>query len=342
MTTPQTPCSSDGLITIDDVLTARGSDVLVADVVAGLSETPKRISSMFLYDDRGSQLFEEITALPEYYPTRTEKGLLADFAETTAPGLSDLDVVELGSGDCSKISLIFDRVDGDDLPSIRYVPVDVSEFAIRQSADELTAGYPGLTIHGLVADFLSQLDCVPGGRARIFCLLGSTIGNLSVSQRRAFLTHLADIMNPGDEFLLGIDLVKPVDILVKAYNDGDGVTAEFNRNILSAVNDLAGTDFRPEWFDHVAFYNPNHARMEMHLRATRDMEVRAPVHPGKSISIRRGETIHTENSHKFTLPQARRFLEAAGLKLTSCLQDPKHWFALLRAKPASRGTYVGC
>jgi L-histidine N-alpha-methyltransferase len=341
MSTREISRCDQGLITIDDVLGARGPGVLIADVLAGLQETPKRISSIFFYDDRGSQLFEQITALPEYYPTRTEKRLLKTFAQTVSPTLQEVDIVELGSGDCSKVSLILDGVDPERLASVRYLPVDVSEFAIRQAADELAAGYPPLAIHGLVADFLTQLHCIPVGRRRLFCLLGSTIGNLSVRQRRAFLRSLGQIMQPGDEFLLGIDLVKPVEVLERAYNDEAGVTAEFNRNILRAINHLADTDFRPEQFDHVAFYNTAHERIEMHLRARADMEIATPHLPGKPLTIRQGETIHTENSHKFTLPQATDMLQRAGMQVVSCLQDAKHWFALLRAGCSPRGRYVG-
>lgn len=334
-------CSEDR-IAIDDQLAARGRDCLIADVLGGLTDTPKRISSMFFYDDRGSQLFEEITALPEYYPTRIEKRLLEDYSRTCADEWSDLDIVELGSGDCSKISRMLDAVRPERMTSIRYIPVDVSEFAIRQSAESLTNTFAGLTVRGLVADFLTQLDCVPATRRRLFCLLGSTIGNLSVAQRRGFVHDLAAAMQPGDGFLLGVDLVKPVEVLERAYNDSRGVTAEFNRNILRVVNELAETDFRPEWFDHVAFYNPRHARVEMHLRATRDMTVATPLGREETLTVREDETIHTENSHKFTLAHVRGLLESAGLEGVSCLQDPKRWCALLRARKPSRGHYVGC
>jgi len=335
MTTSNAPYCIEDRIVIDDRLAARGRDVLIADVFDGLSDTPKRLSSMFFYDGRGSQLFEEITTLPEYYPTRIEKRLLEGFARAEAPGWSDLDIIELGSGDCTKISLILDGVDGDCMPSIRYIPVDVSAFAIRQSAEALTHTYPGLTVHGLVADFLTQLPCIPCARPRLFCLLGSTIGNLSVAQRQAFLQDLGRAMQPGDEFLLGVDLVKPVEVLERAYNDSRGVTAAFNRNILRVVNELAETDFRPEWFDHVAFYDPGQARVEMHLRATKDMEVATPLGREATLGVRKDETIHTENSHKFTIPQGRRLLESAGLEVVSYRQDPKQWFALLRAcKPS--------
>ncbi|MFP4106179.1 MAG: L-histidine N(alpha)-methyltransferase [Phycisphaerae bacterium] len=342
MSLHDSPNISDNLISIDDALTARGADVLVADIVAGLRQTPRRISSMFFYDDRGSQLFEQITALPEYYPTRTEKKLLRRFSRTDGAAFSDVDIVELGSGDCSKISLILDGVDREHLSSIRYVPVDVSRFAIEQSADSLAEKYPGLSIHGLVADFLTQLDSIAPGRKRLFCLLGSTIGNLSIDQRENFLRHLADIMQPGDEFLLGIDLVKPVDVLEKAYNDSQGVTAEFNRNILRVINKLAGTTFRPDRFDHVAFYRREESRIEMHLRANRDMEVVLPQQPPETLHIRRGEMIHTENSHKFTIDGATDLLQSAGLQVRSHLKDGNHWFALLRAMAPPRGHYVGC
>ena len=341
MTTRDT-CCDQGRIVIQDRLAARARDTRPADILEGLSDTPRRISSMYFYDDLGSQLFEKITQLPEYYPTRTEKGLLKTFAHTQGHTLRDVDIIELGSGDCSKISLVLDGVDADRMASIRYIPVDVSEFAIRQSARQLTGVYPGLSVHGLVADFLSELEGVGSSRRRLFCLLGSTIGNLSVAQRRAFLRDLEGAMQPGDEFLLGVDLVKPVEVLERAYNDEQGVTAEFNRNILRVSNDLAETNFRPERFDHVAFYNPDRGRVEMHLRASTDMEVVTPLGSHRRFAIDQGEMIHTENSHKFTVDQATGLLASAGLEVLSCYQDARRWFALFRACKPPRGRYVGC
>ncbi len=342
MATPNTTHYGEGRIVIGDRLAARGRNVLIADILDGLRETPKRISSMFFYDARGSQLFEEITALPEYYLTRIEKRLLKEYARVCAGQWSDVDIVELGSGDYTKISLILDSVRPERMGSIRYIPVDVSEFAIRQSAERLTRTYQGLAFHGLVADFLTQLECIPCNRPRLFCLLGSTIGNFSVAQRQAFIADLARAMMPGDEFLLGVDLVKPVEVLEKAYNDSQGVTAEFNRNILRVVNGLAETDFRPDWFAHVAYYSHEHARIEMHLRAERDMEVATPLGRNEKVYLRKNETIHTEDSHKFTIRQAMELLESVGLKVISCLQDPEQWFGLFQACKPPRGRYVGC
>ncbi|MFP4355029.1 MAG: L-histidine N(alpha)-methyltransferase [Phycisphaerae bacterium] len=328
-------------IRIDNVLADQPRDQRVADIVAGLQDTPRRISSMYFYDDRGSQLFEQITRLPEYYPTRTEKALLRAFSNTDAQRLGDVDIVELGSGDCSKISLILAGLDTDALSRLRYVPVDVSEFAIRKSAGNLARKHPSLEIHGLVADFLTQLACVPDGRRRLFCLLGSTIGNFGDQQRHNLLCSLAGAMQPQDELLLGVDLAKSVSVLERAYNDAKGVTAAFNRNILRAVNNLAGTDFHPDWFEHAAFYNPQHGRIEMHLRANRDMQVDLSAAGEQPLGIACGETIHTENSYKFQLDQMQQILRQAGLELTACLQDNKAWFALLRVRPAGRGDYVG-
>ena len=194
----------------------------------------------------------------------------------------------------------------------------------------------------MVADFLTQLDCLPHRRRRLFCLLGSTIGNLSASQRNAFLGRLADAMQPGDEFLLGVDLVKPVEVLERAYNDAQGVTAEFNRNILSAINNLAGTNFDPGRFEHVAFFNVERSRIEMHLRATGDMHVHVARGGQEFLPIGEGEMIHTEDSHKFTIAQARDFLESAGLEVVSCLHDANRWFSLLRARLTPRGRHVEC
>jgi L-histidine N-alpha-methyltransferase len=315
-------------VTISNVLTDIRNDALIRSILGALNEVPRRISSKFLYDQKGSQLFEQITKLPEYYPTRTEKKLLQQFSESLKGILADVDIVELGSGDCSKISIILDSMSGRQRASIRYVPVDVSEYALRQSASVLTEKYPALAIHGIAADFMTQLDSIPQEKSRIFCFLGSTIGNLAPEQRRRFLRNIADTMTPGDRLLLGVDMIKPVDVLERAYNDSRGVTAQFNRNSLSVVNRIAGTDFVPEQFEHLAFFNPSHGRVEMHLKAKSAMTVKSR-HASSPMTIKEDEMIHTENSHKFELGDIASELSASGFQIETLAQDSKEWFSLM-------------
>lgn len=317
-------------VTIENLLPRIGKEDLIRKIVAGLTCRPKYIPSVFFYDAAGSKLFERITHMAEYYPTRTEKALLWKLAPRLGNTIKDMDIVELGSGDCSKISILFDCIDGLAIDTIRYVPVDVSRKAIEESADVLTSIYPKLTVHGVVADFLTQLHLLPSGRKRLFCFLGSTIGNLTEEQQSSFLWTLAQLMRPSDSLLLGLDMVKPKEVLEKAYNDNAGITAAFNRNILKVVNGLSQTDFDPDAFDHVAFYNERDYRIEMHLEARKDMVITSPVIPSP-IVVNRSERIHTENSHKFTPARITELIGAAGLETESILMDPNQWFSLVRA-----------
>lgn len=320
---------SNAQISIDNVLPRIGRDNMVQTALEGLGDKPKHLSSMFLYDAHGSRLFEEITEQPEYYPPRIEKRLLAEYAELYREHLPGMDIVELGSGDCSKISIILDALAPWQRDSIRYVPVDISEYAVRQSAVDLQHKFCNLSIHGLIADFMTQLDAIPHSRARLFCFLGSTIGNLQLSDRTAFLDALGKTMQAGDKLLLGVDMIKPVDVLEEAYNDARQVTAAFNRNALNVVNDVAETNFNPEKFEHVAFYNHAHARIEMHVKAVEDMSISSP-HWLKPLHVAEGECIHTENSHKFRLQQFEEELAEKGLYEDMLMQDHNQWFSLLQ------------
>ncbi len=316
-------------ITIENHLPSIGKQAVIKTILEGITAAPRRISSMFFYDGEGSRLFEEITRLPEYYPTRTEKNLLRQLARTYQSNIYSSDIVELGSGDCTKISILFDALDQISLETIRYVPVDVSCEAIEKSAHALIERFPGLTIHGIVADFLSQLSELPSAEKRIFFFLGGTIGNMTQTQRRLFFHELSTIMQPQDILVLGIDMVKEKAIIEKAYNDESGTTAAFNRNILNVVNSIVNTDFDPMRFDHVAFYNDVNSRIEMHLKATADMEVKCPYLPNALI-IKKGELIHTEYSHKFTREEISRQLKNCGLHITSTVCDQSKWFSLVQ------------
>ena len=315
-------------VAIEHSLTKPGAEAIIESIAAGLYSEKKHISCVYLYDAVGSKLFEKITGLDEYYPARIEKSLLKDAAIYICDFLRDADIVELGSGDCSKISILLDAVPSHCLHSLRYIPVDVSHSAIDESARILSGRFPGITINGVIADFMNQLDIVPDGSKRFFCFLGSTIGNLSRTDALDFITYLGEIMSSGDMLLLGADMVKDIDMLEKAYNDSQGITAEFNLNILNVVNSLAKTDFVPGKFEHLAFYNDKLSRIEMHLKAGEDMEIASPL-IDENIFIRKGETIHTENSHKFTLEHLEGLSLAANLEIEHIFTDENKWFSLV-------------
>lgn len=319
---------TESRILIDNYLPTIGDNQVVRQILQGLTAQPRQISSIFFYDTNGSKLFEEITTLPEYYLTRIEKELLRGVAPIMGEPLTDTDIIELGSGDCSKISILLDAVDPINMETIRYVPIDISRDAIEESAHALISRYPGLSVQGLVADFMTQLHLLPSHRDRLFCFLGSTIGNLTYEQRTHLLRSLAHLMGDEDRFLLGIDLIKPVDILERAYNDSRKVTARFNRNILHVINRLIGTDFDPESFAHLAFYNGANRRVEMHLVATRDMKVTTPHYPGP-IQLHAGDSIHTESSQKFSIPEITDELTSAGFQIESLATDPERHYCLL-------------
>ena len=315
-------------IPVDDHLSRLGRASVVRDLLDGLLSQPRRISSMFFYDAEGSRLFEEITRLPEYYPTRTEIPLIAAAAQRVADELDGTDIVELGSGDCTKISAFLDEVPQRVRESLRYLPVDVSRAAIEDSASDLVERFPRLAVHGVLADCRRQFDVIPRRGRRLICFFGSTLGNFEREDGLDFMKDLGAAMRPGDGLLLGLDRVKDPAVLERAYNDRRGVTAAFNRNILNVVNALAGTDLDPAAFGHVAFYEPRHARIEMHLRAERDVIATSP-HLPRPLSLARGETIHTENSHKFTPAGVDVLADRGGLRVREVYTDPNDWFFLV-------------
>lgn len=316
---------------ISNYLSAEKTEELVYHIFKGLSENQKHLSSRFFYDETGSVLFEEITSLPEYYPSVTEKAILKDNAASILDEFDKIDIIELGSGDCSKISVLLDVVPKSKLKDICYFPVDVSETAILKSADSLSLKYYGLTIEGLLADFIKHLDQLPGNNARLVCFFGSTLGNLNRKQSFEFLLNIKNLLRKNDRFLLGLDMVKDTRILHDAYNDSRGITALFNRNILQVINDIADTNFNPTDFEHRAFYNREKKRIEMHLEATKDLTIFSPLFP-KKISIRKGETIHTENSHKYTPSDIQQFSFLTGLQINKIYTDSKKWFSLVEFK----------
>ena len=302
---------------------------LRADVRRGLTATPKVLPPKYFYDARGSELFEKITRLPEYYPTGTERRLLSSRAADIARLSSARTLVELGSGSSEKTRLLLRALAGT-LHS--YVPVDVSESALAGAVSALTSEFPSLAVHGVVADF-EDLSRLPGEHPRLTAFLGGTIGNLEPAERVRFLSGVAGGMRPGDALLLGTDLVKDPARLVAAYDDSAGVTAAFNLNVLSVMNRELGADFDPSGFAHVALWDPHREWIEMRLRSLRAQRVRVPE-LDLVVSFDEGEEMRTEISAKFRRGGVAGELSSAGLSLAQWWTDPAGDFALSLAVPA--------
>lgn len=315
-------------ITISNHVNDLGIENIRKEIIEGLVSDQKYISSKYFYDSKGSKLFEKITQLPEYYPTRTEKGILEQIAHDLMHDLNYTDIVELGSGDCSKISILLNALQQENLANINYIPVDISYSAIQNSAEQLIERFPDLTINGIVADFIHQIDLIPADNQRMFCFLGSTLGNFNDEVAREFILTLSENMNEGDTFLLGLDLVKPAQTLHDAYNDAQGITAKFNKNILHVVNELIESEIDSEKFEHQAFFNEDKSRIEMHLKAKEDVRINSP-HLDQEILLNKGETIHTENSYKFTPDQISELEKTSGLKINQLFTDENSWFTLI-------------
>jgi L-histidine Nalpha-methyltransferase len=304
---------------------------LADDVLDGLTKPFKEIPPKHFYDSRGSQLFERICELPEYYPTRTETAILEERAlEIVATAGSPSELVELGSGSTLKSRMLLDAMES----PTRYVPVDVSERMVREAADELVVEYAGLEVHGVVGDFERHLGEVPppDGEGRLVALLGGTIGNFPPGSRRRLLRDVRGMLGPGDSFLLGTDLVKDPAIIEAAYNDSEGVTAEFNRNVLHVINRELGADFDPDAFEHVAFFDRRRGWVEMRLRARRACTVFV-ADLNLQVEFAAGEELRTEISAKFTPERLERDFNAAGLELERVWTDPDELFALSLAQP---------
>jgi L-histidine N-alpha-methyltransferase len=295
-----------------------------------LSESPPRIPSRFFYDDRGSELFERITELPEYYQTRTEAALLEQTADRIVETSGATELVEIGSGAATKTRILLDAMERAGRLT-RYVPMDVSEGTVRRVADELAVEYPGVEIHGLVGDFLRHLDEIPEGGRRLVIFLGGTIGNLAPAEARGFLRRLHDAMGEGDSLLLGTDLIKDVALLEAAYDDAQGVTAEFNLNVLDNVNRSTGGDFDRRRFRHRAFYDRDRDWIEMRLVATEPQTVRLPG-LGLTLELAPGDEILTEISAKYDRDRATRLLADGGFELVEWYTDPDDLFGLSLAR----------
>ncbi|MGD1218922.1 L-histidine N(alpha)-methyltransferase [Streptomyces krungchingensis] len=296
---------------------------LRADVLHGLTGTPKTLPPKWFYDAHGSELFEKITELPEYYPTRAEREILLARSGEIARASGARTLVELGSGSSEKTRHLLDA-----LPGLHtYVPVDVSESALTQAGQALAAERPGLGVHALIADFTGSLTLPDTPGPRLVAFLGGTIGNLLPAERAAFLASVRALLSPGDALLLGTDLVKDESVLVAAYDDAAGVTAAFNKNVLSVVNRELEADFDPDAFDHVALWDSEQEWIEMRLRSRAAQTVKIPA-LDLAVHFARGEELRTEVSAKFREDGVRAELASAGFALTHWWTDAEGRFAL--------------
>ncbi|MET9758810.1 L-histidine N(alpha)-methyltransferase [Streptomyces sp. NPDC006372] len=296
---------------------------LRSDVHRGLTGRPKTLPPKWFYDAHGSDLFEKITELPEYYPTRAEREILLARSGDIAAATRARTLVELGSGSSEKTRHLLDA-----LTDLRtYVPVDVSESALTQAGQALVAERPGLDVHALIADFTAELTLPETPGPRLVAFLGGTIGNLLPAERAAFLTSVRALLAPGDALLLGTDLVKDEEVLVRAYDDAAGVTAAFNKNVLSVINRELGADFEPAAFDHLARWDAGHEWIEMRLRSRTAQTVKVPA-LGLAVDFAAGEEMRTEVSAKFRQEGVRAELSAAGLELAHWWTDGAGRFAL--------------
>jgi L-histidine N-alpha-methyltransferase len=311
------------------------ASALRADVLSGLRAQPKSLPPKWFYDAAGSVLFERITELPEYYPTRAEREILSARASAVAEITGAHTLVELGSGSSEKtrrlLSALRERPAADRLRE--FVPLDVSESALRESAAAIATDYPGLRVHGVVGDFTEHLDLLPGDGPRLVAFLGGTIGNLLPAERAKFLSGVRDVLNSGEWLLLGTDLVKDPEVLVRAYDDAAGVTAEFNRNVLRVLNRELGADFDVEGFGHVAVWDAEREWIEMRLRASRPMRVNVPD-LDFAVEFAGGEELRTEISAKFRREGVAGELADAGFELAHWWTDRAGRFAVSLARAA--------
>jgi L-histidine Nalpha-methyltransferase len=296
------------------------------DVLQGLRQSPKSLPPKWFYDEVGSDLFDQITRLPEYYPTRTEAAILRAKAATIADVTGADTLVELGSGTSEKTRMLLDALHN--RGSLRrFIPFDVDAGILQTAGSAIVDEYPGIDVDAVCGDFEEHLGEIPSGGTRLIAFLGSTIGNLTPGPRANFLAALADVMGPGDSLLLGTDLVKDTGRLVRAYDDSAGVTAAFNRNVLAVVNRELGADFDLDTFEHVARWNADEERIEMWLRSTVAQRVRIEELDLR-VEFAAGEEILTEVSSKFRRDKVVAELAAAGLTLTQWWTDPDDDFGL--------------
>jgi L-histidine N-alpha-methyltransferase len=321
-------------VTIEVLLDRDAEQRALRDLRDGLLQTPRSTSPRFFYDDVGSRLFEQITELPTYYQTRTEAAILQEIAPTVVARTGARELVELGSGASAKTRVLLDAMAASD--QLRhYVPFDVSEGIVRRAAEELVREYDGLQIHGIIGEFAGHLDAIPRSDRRLLIFLGGTIGNFTDNDARAFLGGVAAVMTDDEYLLLGMDLIKDHDILRNAYDDPDGITAAFNRNMLSVLNRTAHADFQPREFGHRAVYNSAEHRIEMWL----DARSRQTAHIRRldmTLFFEPGDAIRSEISLKYNRASAEALLRDADMQLVEWYQDADARFALVLARRAAK------
>ena len=304
---------------------------LARDVRRGFMASPKSLPPKYFYDQRGSELFERITMLPEYYLTRAETSILERVADDLVGSFRPEEIVEIGSGSSRKTQLLLSALGANG--GRRFVPIDVSEDALRSAADRLLSSFPWLEFVGVVGDFERHLARIPRSGRRLVAFLGSTIGNLTADQRVPFLRSVRAMLAEDDRFLLGVDLVKTSDRLHAAYNDAAGVTAEFNKNVLHVLNRELEGNLPVDHFEHRAFYDAKLERIEMRLMARRNIQARLQA-LDLDVSFRAGEELHTEISCKFRRETVERAFSGAGLALERWITDAPGDFALALGRPA--------
>ncbi|MGK7911371.1 MAG: L-histidine N(alpha)-methyltransferase [Synechococcus sp.] len=302
------------------------------DARAGLSATPKSLPPYFFYDDRGSQLFEQICQLPEYYPTRTEAAILSDYAAEIVEITGACELVELGSGSSIKTRLLLNAYAAAGHP-LRYLPIDVSDGILKRSANELLQDYPTLRVHALASTYDRGLASLPASQLphRAIAFIGSSLGNLPAEQCQSFLNTIATALQPGEFFLLGIDLHKDTAILEAAYDDLQGVTAAFNLNMLQHLNHRFGGNFKLECFQHHSFYNESKRQIEIYLKSLVDQTVTLKE-LDLTVKFAAEELMMTEISRKFELFDMKQQLSELGLNPIRAWSDPNHYFALVLAQ----------
>jgi dimethylhistidine N-methyltransferase len=302
-----------------------GRDEFLSDVLAGLAKPQKQLSPKYFYDDAGARLFEELCELDEYYIPRTEKSIMqAHVKEMTDLLGEDLLLIEYGCGDCAKTRIVLDHLSR----PAGFVPIDISFEQLQRVAADLESSYPGLEVMPVCADYTGAYE-LPRPRRKsarnAVYFPGSTIGNFDPIPARMFLDHMAEACGPDGALLVGVDLKKDPAVLHRAYNDGDGVTAAFNLNLLARINAELGADVRLDAFEHYAFFNPVEGRVEMHLVSLADQ----PVHvDGITVDFSRGESIWTESSYKYSLDEFASLAAATGFRAERVWTDEREWFSV--------------
>ncbi len=307
-------------------------DQLARDVLSGFAQQPKELSAKYFYDEQGSKLFEEITGLPEYYQTRTERAILESIVDRLAQDFGFAEMIEFGSGSSAKTRVLLDGLSTQGTLE-RYIPIDVSRDFLVATAEQLHQEYPGLMLDAVAGDFNDGLDGIERNGPGLILFLGGTVGNLYRDEAVAFLTKVAAGMQSDDALLLGVDLVKDPQTLHAAYNDSQGITAQFNKNVLHVINRTLGAEFDPDAFQHYAFYNPDDTRIEMRLVSTKEQQVRIN-NLDSSVAFLEGESIRTEISRKFTRASVEALFSDAGMELAEWWTDPGSYFGLCLGRKA--------